>query len=65
MINLSNRRWITCRECAEYLRLHEHGVRKMIDRGAIPAVRVGRAVRIDFKALERQLEEQLRELNRI
>jgi len=55
-----NRRWLTVDETAEYLNLHPHGVRKMIYAGKIPAVHVGRAVRVDFRELERRLEEQLR-----
>jgi excisionase family DNA binding protein len=45
------RRWITVQEAAEYIDLHLWTVRKMIARGLIPAVRLGRAVRVDLRAL--------------
>jgi excisionase family DNA binding protein len=47
------------REAAAYLGLHQVGLRKMITRGEIPAVRLGkggRTVRIDKAALDRQLD---------
>jgi excisionase family DNA binding protein len=61
-MNPPARRWISVSEAAAYLGLHPHGVRKMIYRGTIPAVHVGRSVRVDLKRLEAQLEAQLEEL---
>jgi len=52
------RRWISVAACAEALGLHPMSVRKMIARGTIPAAKVGGAVRIDFKAVEKNLEDQ-------
>ena len=47
------RRWITVQETAEYTHLHPLTVREMIASGIIPAVRLGRAVRVDLRALEK------------
>lgn len=52
------RRWITVNECAELLSLHPMSVRKIIARGTIPAVRIGRTVRVDLRTIETQLETQ-------
>ena len=65
MIDRTNHRWATVAETAQYLRLSEHGCRKLIYAGKIQAVRVGRAVRVDIRDLERQLEDQLREANQL
>ena len=54
------RRWISVNECAELLSLHPISVRKIIARGKIPAVRIGRTVRVDLRALEAQLEAQVK-----
>jgi len=48
------RRWITVQEAAKYTHLHRFTVRDMIARGIIPAVRLGRAVRVDLQALEKR-----------
>ena len=50
------KRWISVREASRYLSLHETTVRRLIDRGMIPASRVGRNVRIDMRKLNEQLE---------
>ena len=52
------RRWITVRETAELLSVHSMSVRKWIDTGKIKAIRIGRSVRVDLRALETQLEAQ-------
>jgi len=52
------RRWITVDETASLFSLHPMSVRKMIARGEIGAVRIGRAVRVDLRELERRLEQQ-------
>ena len=65
MTDRSNRRWATVAEAAQYLRLSVNGCRKLICAGKIPAVRVGRAVRVDLRELERQLEDQLKELSQL
>lgn len=53
------RRWITVKECAAYLSMHEVTVRRLIDSEKIPATRIGRTVRVDLKALTRKLEEKI------
>lgn len=55
------RRWITVDETASLLSLHPMSVRKMIARGEIGAVHIGRAVRVDLRELERRLEQQSQE----
>ncbi|MGA2363524.1 MAG: helix-turn-helix domain-containing protein [Candidatus Aminicenantales bacterium] len=55
------RRWISPSACAEFLGLSVSGVRKKINRSEIPAVHLGRTVRVDLRALETQLERQMKE----
>jgi excisionase family DNA binding protein len=47
------RRWITVQETAELTNLHPRIVREMISSGVIRAVRLGRLVRVDLRALEK------------
>jgi len=54
------RRWITPRETAEYLSLHPISVYRLMAKGIIPSVKIGRSVRIDLKALDEFLERQLK-----
>jgi excisionase family DNA binding protein len=58
-MNAENRRWITVREAAEYLKISVKGTYDMAAAGKLPPARVGRLVRIDGKALEEELERQL------
>jgi len=67
-MNLEGRRWISCREAAEYLGVHPQTVYSWVESGAIPAVRInhrgvgGRhnaTVRIDLKALDSDLERRM------
>lgn len=53
------RRWISPAECAQVTGLSVSGVRKLIARGQIKAVRLGRAVRVDLRQLEAGLEKQM------
>ena len=53
-----DRRWISVSEASKYLSIHEITCRRLIDRGEIPAVRIGGSVRVDFKKLVETLEEQ-------
>ncbi|MBE3111418.1 MAG: helix-turn-helix domain-containing protein [Acidobacteria bacterium] len=55
-----NRKWISVSETAELFGLSVAGVRKMIARGEIPAVHLGRTVRVDERELSRRLDEQLK-----
>lgn len=47
------RRWITVQEAADFTNLHPRTVRNMISFGVIRAVRLGRLVRVDLRALDK------------
>ena len=49
--------FLTGAEVAELLKLNQQTVRNWIDQGSLPALRVGRRVRIRRSDLERLLEE--------
>ncbi len=49
--------FLTVAEVAEMLKLNQQTVRNWIDQGSLPAVRVGRRVRIKRSDLERVLDE--------
>jgi len=49
--------YLTVAEVAEILRLNQQTVRNWIDQGSLPAVRVGRRVRIKQSDLDRVLSE--------
>jgi excisionase family DNA binding protein len=49
--------YLTVAEVAELLRLNQQTVRNWIDRGSLPALRVGRSVRIKRSDLDRLLTE--------
>jgi excisionase family DNA binding protein len=49
--------FLTVAEVAELLKLNQQTVRNWIDQGRLPALRVGRRVRIRRSDLERVLEE--------
>jgi len=59
------KRWITVVEAASYLSLHPVSIYRLIDRGQIPAARVGRNVRVDLKALESMMEEEMARLKNL
>lgn len=48
--------FLTVAEVAELLKLNQQTVRNWIDQGSLPALRVGRRVRIRRSDLERMLE---------
>ncbi len=50
------RRWISVRTASEYLSIHEITCRRLIDRGKIPATKIGGSIRIDKKRLDEKLE---------
>jgi excisionase family DNA binding protein len=51
------RRWITPKECQEYLALKNLGtVYQWYYAGKLPGTRIGRTIRLDLKKLEEQLE---------
>jgi excisionase family DNA binding protein len=45
-------------EVAEVLRIARSRAYELVARGTIPAVRIGRSVRVSRKALDRYLEQQ-------
>jgi len=53
------KRWISVRETAEYLGIHSVTCRRLVNRGQIPACKIGGSVRIDLKSLEEKLEQGL------
>ncbi len=55
------RRWISVKAASEYLSIHFKSCYRLIDRGEIPAVRIGGSVRVDLKRLVEILESQDRE----
>ena len=50
------KRWITPRECSEYLGLHKQTIYSLCGRGALPTTRIGGSIRIDRKRLDGLLE---------
>jgi len=57
------RRWISVHEVSEYLGIHEVTARRLIDRGEIPAAKIGRNIRIDKKRLDERLQERIKKGN--
>jgi excisionase family DNA binding protein len=57
---LQEESFLTVAEVAEMLKLNQQTVRNWIDQGSLPALRVGRRVRIKRSDLERVLEEGYR-----
>ena len=51
-----SKRWISVRECAEYLGLHEQTISSLCNRGAIPSVKLAGSRRIDVRRLDELLE---------
>jgi excisionase family DNA binding protein len=49
--------FLTVAEVAELLKLNQQTIRNWIDQGSLPALRVGRRVRIKRSDLERMLED--------
>lgn len=52
------RRWISVREASEYLSIHFKSCYRLIDRGEIPAAKIGGNVSVDLKWLREILEER-------
>ena len=57
----SEESFLTVAEVAELLKLNQQTVRNWIDQGTLPALKVGRRVRIKRSDLERMLEEGYRD----
>jgi len=56
------KRWITVVEAGNYLSLHPGSIYRLIDRGQIPATRIGGNIRVDLRALEEMMEEEMARL---
>jgi excisionase family DNA binding protein len=54
----SKSRIMTLKEVADYLRVNQKTIHRLLDRNAIPATRVGKLWRFDSRAIERWLEER-------
>jgi excisionase family DNA binding protein len=54
----SMREWLTLREVQEILGIGKTKAYELVATGEIPAVRIGRSIRINRQELERWLEEQ-------
>lgn len=52
-------RYLTIRQTSILLQLHEMTIRSMVNKKTLPACRFGRAIRIDVRKLEAQLEAQM------
>jgi excisionase family DNA binding protein len=52
--------WISVQACAEYLKLPAKSIYRLIERGKLPAARVGKLIRINREMLDRQLLEQIK-----
>jgi len=57
-MNLSGRRFVTINFVATMLSMHHSTVRRKINLGQIPYIRIGRTLRIDLQKLEQQMENQ-------
>ncbi len=57
---LQQESFLTVAEVADMLKLNQQTVRNWIDQGSLPALRVGRRVRIKSSDLERVLEQGYR-----
>jgi excisionase family DNA binding protein len=60
----SRRRYYSVLEICEIYGLHRQTVYSMIARGLIPSIRIGRAVRVDLRELDRRLKAQGQETRR-
>lgn len=53
---MNQRRWLSIAEVAERLNLSKKGCYRLVSQGKLPCGRVGRSLRVDWSALEAQLE---------
>lgn len=58
MADKSPRRLLTAREVAEYAQLSLQGTYRRLRQGDIPAIKIGRYVRVDPRVLDRWIEGQ-------
>lgn len=59
--NSPQRKFASVRFVAEYLSLTEGTIYTLLYEGKLPGCRVGRSWRIDLRALEQQLSQQVKE----
>jgi len=50
--------WMTPRETADYLRISLNSFYKAVEKGQIPAKRIGRRIRVDRRSLDASLHAQ-------
>jgi len=55
-----NRRWLSVKEAASRLGIHEITLYRLCSRGQIPAAKLGGRLLIDWKQLEANLENQFK-----
>jgi excisionase family DNA binding protein len=53
------RRFVSVRIASEYLGIHEVTCRRLIDKGQIPAAKIGGSIRVDMRKLNEKLERGL------
>ncbi len=53
------RRWVSVNTASKYLSIHPVTCRRLIDRGVIPATKIGGSIRVDKKRLDEKLERGL------
>lgn len=67
-MKLEGRRWISCREAAQYLGVHAQTIYAWVESGAIPAARINQrgsngrhnaTIRIDLRELDSDLERRM------
>jgi excisionase family DNA binding protein len=58
-MNENSHRWLSVKEAASRLGVHEITLYRLIARGQAPAAKLGRKVLIDWQKLEAELEAQI------
>jgi len=58
-MNENGRRWLSVREAASRLGIHEITMYRLAAKGQVPAARLGGRLFIDWKRLEDRLEAQI------
>lgn len=57
-MDFSKRRYVSVEFVAEMLSMHHSTIRRKINLGQIPSVRIGQTLRIPLEKLEQQIENQ-------
>ena len=58
-MNENGRRWLSVKEAASRLGIHEITLYRLAGRGQVPAAKLGGRVLVDWKQLETSLENQI------